>query len=200
MPLYPDASSRSARLFERAQRVLPGGNTRHTVAFDPYPIYAARGSGCKIVDVDGVERIDFVNNYSSLIHGHTHPRVVEAVRRQAGELMAAGLPTESEIALAELLVERLPSIDQLRFCNSGTEAVMFAVRAARAFTGKPKIAKVEGAYHGAYDYVQASLDPTPANWGDRDPVAVGHGEGTPERLLGDVVVIPFNDLDLDHAI
>ncbi|MBV8600342.1 MAG: aspartate aminotransferase family protein [Candidatus Eremiobacteraeota bacterium] len=198
--MYPDASSRSARLFERAQRVLPGGNTRHTVAFDPYPLYAASGAGCKVVDVDGVERTDFINNYSSMIHGHSHPKIVEAVRRQAAEMMAVGLPTESEILLAELLVERLPSVEQVRFCNSGTEAVMFAVRAARAFTGKPKLAKVEGAYHGAYDYVQASLDPTPANWGERDPVAVGHAAGTPERLLSDVVVIPFNDVEATARI
>src|SRR5271165_6845366 len=113
---YPDASSRSALLYERAQAVLPGGNTRHTVTFEPYPIYAARGSGCRIVDVDGTERIDFINNYSSLIHGHSHPKIVDAVQRQAAEMMAAGLPTESEILLAELLTSRLPSVEQIRFC------------------------------------------------------------------------------------
>jgi glutamate-1-semialdehyde 2,1-aminomutase len=144
---YPDSSSRSARLFERAQHVLPGGNTRHTVAFEPYPIYAASARGCIVTDVDGVERIDFVNNYSSLV----------PVQRQAARLMAVGLPTESEIALAELLCERLPSVEQLRFCNSGSEAVMFAIRAARTYTGKPKIARVEGAYHGAYDHDQVGL-------------------------------------------
>ena len=154
---YPDAASRSARLFERAQKVLPGGNTRHTVAFAPYPIYAASGHGCTITDVDGVERVDFINNYSSLIHGHAHPRIVDAVQRQAAALMAVGLPTESEIVLAEILCERLPSVEQLRFCNSGTEAVMFAIHAARAYTGKPKIARVEGAYHGAYDHEQVIL-------------------------------------------
>lgn len=197
---YPDATSRSAKLFERAQRVLPGGNTRHTVAYDPYPIYAVSGRGCKVVDADGIERVDFVNNYSSMIHGHSHPKVVEAVQRQAAVLMAVGLPTESEIALGELLVDRVRSIEQLRFCNSGTEAVMFAIRAARAYTGKPKIAKVEGAYHGAYDYAEVSLDPTPANWGGPPPVAVQHSAGTPAGVLSDVAVLPFNDIEASRAI
>jgi glutamate-1-semialdehyde 2,1-aminomutase len=198
--MYPDAKSGSARLFARAQRVLPGGNTRHTVAFDPYPIYAASGSGCKIVDVDGVERTDYINNFSSLIHGHSHPKIVEAVKRQAAELMAVGLPTESEIALAELLVERLPSVERIRFCNSGSEAVMFAIRAARAYTAKPKIAKAEGAYHGAYDYAQTSMDPSPEHWGEGDPLSVAHAAGTPARLLSDVVVIPFNDVENSRRI
>ena len=180
---YPDPASRSARLFERAQRVLPGGNTRHTVAFEPYPIYAASGRGCRVVDVDGNERIDFINNYSALIHGHAHQKIVEAVQRQAATLMSAGLPTESEIVLAEILNERLPSLDQLRFCNSGTEAVMFAIRAARAYTGKPKIAKIEGAYHGAYDH--AEIKPS---------------AGTPAGVLADVVVLPFNDIDASRGI
>ena len=198
--VYPDQASRSAQLFERAQRVLPGGNTRHTVAFEPYPIYAVRGRGCKIIDADGVERIDFVNNYSSLIHGHGHPRVVEAVQRQADALMAVGQPTESEIALAELLTERVSSLQQLRFCNSGTEAVMFAIRAARAYTGKPKIAKVEGAYHGAYDHAETSLDPSPELWGAPRPVPVAHSFGTPAGVLSDVVVLPFNDIETSRQI
>lgn len=149
---YPSSSSRSAQLFERAKRVMPGGSTRQNVTFEPYPIYASHGSGFTITDVDGVERIDFINNYSALIHGHSHPKIVRALQQQAEKVMAVAAPTESEIALAELIVARLPSVDRLRFCNSGTEAVMFAVQAARTYSGRPKVARVEGAYHGGYDF------------------------------------------------
>jgi glutamate-1-semialdehyde 2,1-aminomutase len=194
------ATEQSKALFERAQAVMPGGNTRHTVHFSPYPVYAARGAGCRVTDVDGTERIDFVNNYSSQIHGHCHPAIVDAIRRQAGQLQAVGLPTESEIALAELLVARLPAVDQIRFCNSGTEAVMFAIRAARAYTRRPKIAKVEGAYHGAYDTAETSMDSMPDNWGSPEPVAVGHARNTPAKLLDDVVVMPFNDVEASRRI
>lgn len=152
MSTYPDASSRSAQLFERAKRVFPDGSTRRTVTFDPYPLYAVSGRGCMVTDADGVERIDFINNYSSMIHGHSHPQIVAALTQQAGKLMAVGMPTESDIALAELLIDRLPTVERLQFCNSGTEAVMLAIKAARAYTNLPKVARVEGAYHGAYDF------------------------------------------------
>jgi glutamate-1-semialdehyde 2,1-aminomutase len=191
---YPDGSSVSARLNERARRVLPGGNTRTTVYRSPYPVYARSGSGPRVVDADGVERLDFLNNYTSLIHGHAHPRVVAA----AGAALAAGscfgLPTESEIRLAEMIEERLPSCEQVRFTNSGSEAVMMAVKAARAYTGRPKIAKCEGLYHGSYDFVEVSLDSSPENWGEADrPSRVPYSAGTPASVLADVVVLPFND-------
>jgi glutamate-1-semialdehyde 2,1-aminomutase len=160
----------------------------------PYPIYAARGEGCRVWDVDGNEFIDCINNFTSLIHGHAHPILVEAATRQLALGAAFGLPTESEIELAELLASRLPSVDQLRFTNSGTEAVMMALKAARAFTGRPKIAKCEGAYHGSYDYAEVSLDPTPEAWGRNAPVSVAYARGTPDNVLADVVTIPFNDV------
>jgi glutamate-1-semialdehyde 2,1-aminomutase len=192
--MYPDAASRSARLFERAKKVLPGGSTRQTVTFDPYPVYAVSGRGCMVTDADGVERIDFINNYSSMIHGHCHPRIVDALQRQAASLIAVGAPTESEIVLAELLAGRLPSVEQLRFCNSGSEAVMIAIQAARAFTGRPKIAKIEGAYHGGYDAMQVSLKPSPEDWGEPDPVPVAYAAGIPAGVLRETVVLPLNDV------
>ena len=192
--MYPDSKSRSKALYDRALASLPGGNTRNTV-FKPYPIYAARGEGCRVWDVDGNELIDCINNFTSLIHGHAHPALIEAAMRQFALGSAFGLPTESEIDLAELLVSRLPSVDQVRFANSGTEAVMTALKAARAFTGRPKIAKCEGAYHGSYDYAEVSLDPTPAAWGRNAPVSVAYAKGTPEHVLADVVTIPFNDIE-----
>ena len=193
--MYPDSKSRSQKLYDRALTSLPGGNTRTTVFMKPYPIYAARGEGCRVWDVDGNEYIDCINNFTSLIHGHAHPLLVEAATRQLALGSAFGLPTLSEIELAELLASRLPSVEQVRFANSGTEAVMMALKAARAFTGRPKIAKCEGAYHGSYDYAEVSLDPAPEAWGRNAPVSVAYARGTPDNVLADVLTIPFNDAE-----
>src|SRR5215212_4337903 len=193
--MYPDPKSASCATYDRALASLPGGNTRTTVSMKPYPIYAARGAGCRVWDVDGNEYIDCINNFTSLIHGHAHPSLVEAAKRQLALGSAFGLPTESEVDLAELLVSRLPSVEQVRFANSGTEAVMMALKAARAHTGRPKIAKCEGAYHGSYDYAEVSLDPTPEGWGRNAPVSGACAKGTPDNVVADVVTIPFNDAE-----
>lgn len=191
---YPDRSSQSFALNQRAQRSLPGGNTRTTVFAKPYPLYAARGEGCRVWDVDGVERIDCINNFTAAIHGYGHPQLIRAARAQLDLGTAFGLPTPSEIDLAELLVGRVNSVDQCRFSNSGTEAVMSALKAARAFTGRAKIAKCEGAYHGSYDYAEVSLDaPVAASRTQFD--SVPYAAGTPAGVLNDVVVLPFNDVD-----
>jgi len=193
--MYPDPQSASRLLYDRALASLPGGNSRTTVFMKPYPIYAAHGAGCRVWDVDGNQYIDCINNFTSLIHGHAHPALIAAATAQLSYGSAFGLPTESEIDLAELLVSRLPSVEQVRFTNSGTEAVMMALKAARAFTGRPKIAKCEGAYHGSYDYAEVSLDPVPDGWGRNAPVSVAYAKGTPEKVLEDVVTIPFNDVE-----
>ena len=189
---YPVEQSQSKALYERAKRSLPGGNTRSIVYMDPYPIYAIRGQGCRVWDKDNVPRIDCVNNFTSLIHGHAHPEIVRAVTEQVSLGSAFGLPTESEVELAELLCERVSSMGKIVFDNSGTEAVMTAIKAARAFTGKTKIAKVEGAYHGSYDYAEVSLDPTPQTWGE-PPASLAYARGIPAAVLKDVVSIPLND-------
>src|SRR4051812_1786547 len=193
--MYPDQQSASRTLYDRALASLPGGNSRTTVFMKPYPVYAARGAGCRVWDVDGNQYIDCINNFTSLIHGHAHPVLIEAATTQLSYGSAFGLPTESEIDLAELLVARLPSVDQVRFTNSGTEAVMMALKAARAFTGRPKIAKCEGAYHGSYDYAEVSLDPVPDAGGRNAPVSIAYAKGTPDKVLEDVVTIPFNDVE-----
>lgn len=190
---YPDDGSVSASLFAQARKVLPGGNTRTTVFMAPYPIYAVRGAGCYIYDADGVERIDFINNYTSLIHGHAHPEIVRVAREQLEKGACFALPTESEITLASLLCDRIASAEKVRFTNSGSEALMMAIKAARAFTSRPKIAKVEGAYHGSYDFVEVSEDPTPDNWGEPVPANIPYCAGTPDSVLNEVIVIPFND-------
>ncbi|MCP1909524.1 glutamate-1-semialdehyde 2,1-aminomutase [Bradyrhizobium elkanii] len=162
----------------------------------PYPVYAKRGEGCHLWDVDGNSYIDCNNNATSLIHGHAHPHVIAAASKQIALGSAFGLATESEIDFAELLASRLPAVDRVRFMNSGTEAVMMTLKAARAFTGRPKIAKCEGAYHGSYDYAEVSLDTGPDLWtDDAPPVSVAYAKGTPANLVSDVVTIPFNDID-----
>lgn len=190
--MWPSLESKSYKLYQRALNVMPGGISRVAPWQEPYPLYARSGCGARVTDVDGTVYVDFINNFASLIHGHAHPRIVEAVARQLPLGTAFTLPTESEVALAELLCERVPGFDQVRFCNSGTEAVMLAVKAARAFTRRPKVAKIEGAYHGMYDYVEVSLDSAPNNWGN-DPNRVAYALGTPQGVLDDVVVIPFNE-------
>ena len=193
--MFPDQGSKSSGLFERALKVMPGGNSRHTVYFPPYPIYAASAQGARVTDVDGVTRLDFINNYSSLIHGHCHPQVTEAIQRQAARLTAISLPTESEIELAEIICERLPSVEQVRFANSGTEGVMMAIKTARAYTGRRIIAKIEGAYHGGDDTAAVSTYPHPAKLAEPEA-----GLGIPEVGSGpgaaaDVLVLQMNDVE-----
>jgi glutamate-1-semialdehyde 2,1-aminomutase len=164
--LYLARTPRSAALFERATRVLPGGSTRTTVFAPPYPPYLAAGSGIRVEDVDGNSYRDFLGNYTSLILGHSHPRVVAAVEEQVRRGSAFGAPGELEIALAEELVRRIDSVERVRFTNSGTEATMFAIRAARAFTGRSLIATFERAYHGTHDTAMAGTPGVPAAVGD----------------------------------
>ena len=188
--------SKSAALFARAQGVMPGGNTRTTLYMAPYPPYAASGEGCWVTDVEGDRRLDCLNNYTALIHGHAHPAIVEAATRRLAQGSSFPLPTPEEIELAAVLCDRVPSAERVRFTNSGSEAVMMAVKGARAFTGRPKIAKFEGAYHGSYDYVEVSLGSTPENWGSlAEPASTAYSRGTPPAVLDDVVVLPFNYAD-----
>jgi glutamate-1-semialdehyde 2,1-aminomutase len=135
---------------------MPGGNSRLTVFSHPHPTYASYSVGCTLVDVDGHPYLDFINNYTVLIRGHAHPAIVAAVTAQLSKGCAYSLPTKAKIELAEALTSRLPAVEQIRFTNSGTEAVMMAIKAARAYTGHPKIAKFEGAYHGTYDPAEVS--------------------------------------------
>lgn len=190
---WPSPLSASKSLYERAVRVMPGGITRIQPWQDPFPIYAARGEGAYVTDVDGTRRIDFLNNFASLIHGHAHPAVVSAVQKRVALGTAFTLPTPEEVDLAEALTVRASGLEQIRFSNSGSEAVMCAIKAARALTGRPAIVKVEGAYHGSYDFAEVSLDPTPEHWG-QDPASIGYSAGVPAGVLADVLVIPFNDV------
>jgi glutamate-1-semialdehyde 2,1-aminomutase len=194
-------ASRSAEIYARALNVLPGGVSRNTVLRAPHPAYADYGVGCRVTDVEGVTRVDFSSNMASLIHGHACPEIIHAVTEQLARGTAFMMATESEVRYAEHLVGRNPAFEKLRFVNSGTEAVMAALKASRAYTGRPKIAKVEGAYHGLYDYAEVSQSSNPETWGSVDhPRSVPVVHGTPESALSDVVVVPFNDPDRALAI
>src|SRR5258706_209795 len=192
--------SKSAALFAQAQGVMPGGNTRTTVYMAPYPPYAASGDGCWITDVEGDRRLDCLNNYTALIHGHAHPAIVDAATRRLALGASFPLPTPEEVELATLLCERLPSAERVRFTNSGSEAVMMAIKGARAWTGRPKIAKFEGAYHGSYDYAEVSLSSAPEQWGSlAAPASTAYSRGVPPAVLDAVVVLPFNHAELAVA-
>lgn len=190
-----DGSERpqSQHAYAKARRSLPDGVSRVTLA-SAEPIYVASGEGAYVVDVDGNRYLDFHNNFTTLIHGHAFPPVVEAICAAARKGTCFGNPTGAESKLAELIIGRVRGIDQIRFVNTGTEAVMFAIKAARAFTGRPAIAKFEGAFHGSYDWAEVSEASTPENWGGPFPASTPPYNGTPVSVLEEVVVLPFNDL------
>ena len=146
-----------------------------------------------MVDVDGNRLIDFINNYTSLIHGHAYPPVCDAVSKQIRRGSAYSFASVAEIELAELICARVEGFDKIRFMNSGSEAVMNMIKAARAFTGRPKIAKCEGFYHGSYDFAEVSLGNGPEQWQAQDPPSTAYCAGTPQSVLDEVVVIPFNE-------
>lgn len=199
--IYRRTTPASRALYERAAKAMPGGTTRTTTYFDPYPLYIDRGEGCRIWDVDGTERIDMLGNYTAMILGHAHPKVVEAINRQAARGTAFAAANPIEVELATLLCERVPSLDLVRFCNSGTEATMFAMRLARAFTGRPKIARIEGGYHGTHDYAEVSTHPLADDAGPGDkPVARPDSIGTPPWVLENTVILPFNNPDAAERI
>jgi glutamate-1-semialdehyde 2,1-aminomutase len=192
----PVNGKKEEQLYQKACKVLPGGISRNVVYRKPHPYYVSEASGCYVTDIHGVKRIDFANNIASLIHGHAHPRIVEAVTRQISKGTAFTIGTEAEIELADLMCNRVPGFDKIRFVNSGTEAVMGMIKTARAYTGKPKIAKAEGGYHGSFDAAEVSQSANPSNWGEIDnPKSVPHVPGTPQGVLDNVVVYPFNDVD-----
>jgi glutamate-1-semialdehyde 2,1-aminomutase len=199
--VYRQTTPASRALHEKAVAVMPGGTTRTTTYFDPYPLYIERGEGCRVWDADGTERIDMLGNYTATILGHSAPKVVEAIRKQAARGTGFAAANPIEVALATLLCERVPSLDMVRFCNSGTEATMFAMRLARAFTWRPKIARIEGGYHGTHDYAEVSTHPMVSEAGAPDaPIARPDSIGTPGWVLGQTVVLPFNNPDAAEAI
>lgn len=194
--IYADARPNSRRLHTEACKYMPGGDTRTATFFLPFPNFIKYGEGAYMYDEDGFKLLDFQNNYTSLIHGHAHPETVEAVREQIAKGSAYTAPFEKQIELSKLLAQRFPSVDMIRYTNSGTEANMHALRIARAYTGKAKIIKTEGGYHGTTDVFEASVDPNIKKAGTLDQIKViPESRGVSENALKDVLVVPFNDIE-----
>jgi glutamate-1-semialdehyde 2,1-aminomutase len=198
---FRSMESQSAKLAARARKVMPGGNTRTTVYQSPHPPYVAYAKGATIVDVEGDKRLDFINNYTSLIHGHADPEINAAVIEQLQYGTSYAMPTAHEVVLAELIAARIPSVEQVRFTNSGTEAVMMAIKGARAFTGRPKILKFEGCYHGSYDFAEISQVTPESRWEEADTPSTATAFGTPDAVMKNVLVARYNDIaDAERVI
>ena len=195
---YRARTSRSASRHDEALRVFPGGVTRSVTFHAPYPLYIGDGCGCRLRDVDGHEYTDFLGNFGSMIHGHAHPAIVAAINAQIQRGTDFGAPIDGHLNLAREIERRVSSVERLRFTTSGTEAVLYAIRAARAFTGRSRILKMEGSYHGGYDAVSVSVDPGPAapEW----PRGSMGSAGLPHDVASDTLVAPFNDLDTAERI
>jgi glutamate-1-semialdehyde 2,1-aminomutase len=183
----------SQALYERARQTLAGGVASAYQAREPWPIYLERGSGSRVWDVDGAERIDFHNAFGSMPQGHAHPAITRAVQRrlELGTHFAA--PTEDGVAVAEELKRRW-GLPRWRFVNSGSEATMDAIRIARAQTGRETIVKIFGSYHGHHDYVMVSIGVPYEQIGDRENYAsLPYGAGIPQSVADLTVPVPFND-------
>ncbi|MEM3699610.1 MAG: aspartate aminotransferase family protein [Candidatus Bathyarchaeia archaeon] len=183
---YISKTQKSKALYERAKRVLPAGVSYAIRYFEPYPFYVAKAKGSKLYDVDGNIYIDFWLGHTALILGHSPPAVVKAVKRQIENGTHYGTAHELEIALAEQVAKMIPSAKMVRFTNSGTEANMYAIRLARAYTGRNKIAKFEGGWHGGYDALHVAVKP---------PLDIPESAGLTKGALQDTIVLPYNNLE-----
>ncbi|HET9190067.1 MAG TPA: glutamate-1-semialdehyde 2,1-aminomutase [Rudaea sp.] len=192
-------TGRSAKLFDAACKLIPGGvnsTARATWSgWNPYPLFVKEGKGSRLTDVDGNEYIDYLLGLGPMIFGHRPPKVTQAVVdfiQNRGTVFA--LPTEDEARLAQKIVDAIPSVDMVRLCNTGTEAVLYATRLARAFTKRNKIIRFEGMYHGFSDGVYWSKHPNIAKAGPDDrPVPVPQGPGMPKGVEENLIILPWND-------
>ena len=197
---FQHRTPKARELNDQAKKYLPGGSSRGTAYFDPYPIVADHGRGHYLYDVDGNAYLDFMINATSLILGHAHPDVVNALQQQAARGTAFSAPTELQARLASILCDRIPSVDQVRFTNSGTEGTLMAIRAARAFTGRHKIAKFEGGYHGSHEYAAVSVRPPASALDPEGPTAIPEHPGQPPSVAEGVITLPYNNLSESRRI
>ncbi|MEH7382915.1 aspartate aminotransferase family protein [Bacillus sp. JJ1533] len=188
----------SANYFSIAKSVIPGGVSANIKYFSPHPIFMEKGKGSRLVDVDGNEYIDYLLCYGALLLGHGHPEVTAAVFHQLTTAGTAvfGAPHVLEVEMANKLIEYFPGIEMVRYTNSGLEATLLAIRLAQAYTGKTTIAKFEGHYHGGYNEVLVSVNPTIDEAGDeKRPNPVPESKGISTHYVENTVILPFNDLE-----
>jgi glutamate-1-semialdehyde 2,1-aminomutase len=191
-----ERTPKSRALFERAERSMPLGVGSSFQVGDPYPIYLREGRGSRVWDVDGHEYVDTHGGFGSMVVGHAHPKIVEAIDRAARSGTHFAAPTEDSVLMAEELCRRF-QLEQVRYTNSGTESTMSAIRVARAATGRDDIVKIEGSYHGHHDPVMFSVVPNADLMGGREqPASAPMSLGIPHYLVGHTHSVPFNDLEV----
>jgi len=191
---YLSRTVKSKAHWEKVRKLIPSGVESNVRYFEPYPFYVKRAKGAYIWDIDGNKIVDFALGYGPMILGHNHPDVVKAVKQAVDKGTMFGASAETALEYVNMVKKALPSIEMFRFTNSGTEATMHPLRVARAYTGKEKIAKAEGAYHGGHDYVLQSLDiPSDMLKDKRHQPTIPFGRGIPKVISDLVVTYPFND-------
>lgn len=198
---YVARTKKSRAHFNEARKVLPAGVESNVKFFEPYPFYVKRAKGAYIFDLDGNKIIDYALGYGPMILGHNHPAVIKAAKDQIDKGTLYGASHDLSINYIKMIQKAMPSIEMFRFANSGTEATMHPIRVARAFTGKEKIAKAEGAYHGGHDYVLQSVDiPADKLGPSTSQPAIPFGKGIPKRISELITIYPFNDWDATEEV
>lgn len=190
---YRARTPRSAELFQKGMS-LTAGPAKGAYFYKPYPLTMARAEGCILEDVDGHRYLDFANHHTTQILGHNHPKVIEAVQAQLQQGIALGSPTGIETDIAAEMCRRVKSLERIRFVNSGTEATLHAIRLARGFSKKSRIAKFEGGYHGSHDAVEVSVAPALDQAGPAHaPYSVANAGGISPGAVAEVLILPYND-------
>lgn len=197
---YEARTPRSKQLYERAERSMPFGVTSSFQAGDPYPIYLVEGRGSRVLDADGNSYVDYHNGFGTMVVGHSHPKVREAIQEAAAHGSHFAATTETGVEVAEEIKRRF-NLDKVRFTNSGTESTMDAIRLARAASGKDVLVKIEGSYHGHHDAVMYSVVPTMDSGGPTErPWSVPFSRGIPADTANSTWVVPFNDIPALEAM
>ena len=200
---FKEKTNISYELSKEAEKYMPGGVTANIKYFDPYPIFMKKGDGAYLYDADDNKYIDYLLSYGSLMLGHGHPEIINALETQMKEhgTVLFGTPHQLEIEMAKKLVNLYPSMDKIRYTNSGTEATLLAIRLSYAYTGKHKLAKFEGHYHGGYDQMLISVNPPVHEAGpESTPLSLIESKGVDPYHQEHTITLPFNNLEATAEI
>ncbi len=190
--VYESRTKKSKEIASIAENYIPSGDTRALNYFSPYPLYGDTAEGCYLFDYDGNRYMDFLNCMTASIYGHAHPAIVKAQGDQVKKGIDHALPSEAQYKLAKILCERVPSVEKVRFTNTGSEADLFAMRVARTYTGRDVILKIDGGYHGSSDYAQ--VNEIPDIFTSKPPQAYISSKGVPDVILQNMRVVDYLDL------